>query len=76
MGWVGETGRRLSNIAERALICRWAGTNSWYDDRSHYDSPFADERYKIVEWIDIGGRWENIQGLDFYAGYSVKQDLG
>jgi len=27
VGWVGETGRRLSNIAERALICRWASTN-------------------------------------------------
>ena len=21
-----------------------------------------DERYKIVEWIDIGGQWDNIQG--------------
>ena len=22
-----------------------------------------DERYKIVEWIDIGGQWDNIQVL-------------
>lgn len=24
VAWIGETGRRLSNIAERALVCRWA----------------------------------------------------
>ena len=23
VAWIGETGRRLSNIAERALVCRW-----------------------------------------------------
>ncbi len=28
-----------------------------------------EERYMIVEWIDIGAQWDNIQGPDFYAGY-------
>lgn len=31
-----------------------------------------DERYSIVEWIDIGAQWDNIQGPDFYPGYHVK----
>lgn len=25
VAWIGETGRRLTDIAERALVCRWAG---------------------------------------------------
>jgi len=31
-----------------------------------------EERYKIVEWIDLGAQWDNIQGPDFYPGYQVK----
>ncbi|HUF79148.1 MAG TPA: hypothetical protein VMR44_09555 [Thermoanaerobaculia bacterium] len=25
VAWIGETGRRLTDIAERSLVCRWAG---------------------------------------------------
>ncbi|MDQ1271736.1 MAG: hydrazine synthase subunit, partial [Planctomycetota bacterium] len=31
-----------------------------------------DERYLIVEWIDIGGQWDNIQGPDLYPGILVR----
>ena len=31
-----------------------------------------DERYSIVEWIDIGAQWDNIQGPDFYPGYLAR----
>lgn len=31
-----------------------------------------DERYAIVEWIDLGAQWDNIPGPDFYPGYLVR----
>jgi len=29
----------------------------------------ADERYAFVEWIDLGGQWDNLQGTDDLPGY-------